>query len=434
MFGWEFPPHIAGGLGTACYGMTRGLARNDVEVIFVMPRASGDEDERFVKVVNASDIEARYCDSKIEGADDIMRKISFIHIDSNMVPYISPEEFETYREGYERTGRKFWEKEGDSWTQRYTFSGKYGANLMEEVARYAVVAAEVARQLEGQFDVIHAHDWLTYFAGIAAKRVSGKPLVVHMHATSFDRSSSDNIDTRVYAIERAGMAAADRVIAVSNLTRNIVIEKYNIPAEKVVTVHNAVRFAEKENELPERGVDDKIITFLGRITFQKGPDYFVEAAAKVLKRVPNVRFVMAGSGDMMNHVIRRVARLGIADRFHFTGFLKGDDVHKMFQLSDVYIMPSVSEPFGISPLEAMRANVPSIISKQSGVAEVLDYAVKVDYWDVDAMADAIYGFVKYPALSKMFAKKGLEEVIGLKWNNAAAKIKTVYEDAINECK
>ena len=433
MFGWEFPPHIAGGLGTACYGMTRGLARNDVEVIFVMPRASGDEDERFVKVVNASDVEARYCDSTVAGADDIMRKISFIHIDSNMVPYISPEEFATYRESYERTGKKFWEREGDSWTQRYTFSGKYGANLMEEVARYAVVAAEVARQLEGQFDVIHAHDWLTYFAGIAAKRVSGKPLVVHMHATSFDRSSSDNIDTRVYEIERAGMAAADRVIAVSNLTRNIVIEKYNIPAEKVVTVHNAVRFAEKENELPERGVDDKIITFLGRITFQKGPDYFVEAAAKVLKRVPNVRFVMAGSGDMMNHVIRRVARLGIADRFHFTGFLKGDDVHKMFQLSDVYIMPSVSEPFGISPLEAMRANVPSIISKQSGVAEVLDYAVKVDYWDVDAMADAIYGFVKYPALSKMFAEKGLEEVTGLKWNTAAAKIKDVYQDAINEC-
>ncbi len=434
MFGWEFPPHIAGGLGTACYGMTRGLARNDVEVIFVMPRASGDEDERFVKVINASDIEARYSTgSTVEGADDIMRKISFVHIDSNMVPYISPEEWDTYREEYERTGRKIWEREGDSWTQRYTFSGKYGANLMEEVARYAVVAAEVARQLEGQFDVIHAHDWLTYFAGIAAKRVSGKPLVVHMHATSFDRSSSDNIDTRVYEIERAGMAAADRVIAVSNLTRNIIIEKYNIPAERVVTVHNAVRFVNSEMEAPERGVEDKIVTFLGRITFQKGPDYFVEAAAKVLKRVPNVRFVMAGSGDMMNHVIRRVARLGIADRFHFTGFLKGDDVHKMFQLSDVYIMPSVSEPFGISPLEAMRANVPVIISKQSGVAEVLDYAVKVDYWDVDAMADAIYGFVKYPALAKMFSKKGLEEVTGLKWNNAAAKVKAVYEDAINEC-
>ncbi len=433
MFGWEFPPHIAGGLGTACYGMTRGLARNDVEVIFVMPRASGDEDERFVKVVNASDVEAAYCDSTVAGADDIMKKISFIHIDSNMVPYISPEEFATYREEYERTGRKLWERKGDCWTQRYAFSGKYGANLLEEVARYALVAAQVAKNLEGQFDVIHAHDWLTYFAGIAAKRVSGKPLVVHMHATEYDRSD-ENINRQTYAIERAGMAAADKVIAVSNLTRNIVIEKYGIPAEKVVTVHNAVRFAETENEMPERGVDDKIVTFLGRITYQKGPDYFVEAAAKVLKRVPNVRFVMAGSGDMMNHVIRRVARLGIADRFHFTGFLRGEDVHRMFQLSDVYIMPSVSEPFGISPLEAMRSNVPVIISKQSGVAEVLDYAVKVDYWDVDAMADAIYGFVKYPALSKMFAEKGLEEVTGLKWNNAAAKIKRVYEEAINECK
>ena len=432
MFGWEFPPHIAGGLGTACYGMTQGLARNDVEVIFVMPKASGDEDQSFVKVVNASDIEARYCDASVEGSEDIMSKISFIHIDSNMVPYISPEEWATYRESYERTGKKFWERKGDSWTQRYTFSGKYGANIMEEVARYAVVAAEVARQLEGQFDVIHAHDWLTYFAGVAAKQVSGKPLVVHMHATSFDRSSSDNIDTRVYEIERQGMAAADMVIAVSNLTRNIVINKYNIEPEKVVAVHNAVQFAENDNPLPKRGVDDKIVTFLGRITFQKGPDYFIEAAAKVLKRVPNVRFVMAGSGDMMNHCIRRVAQLGIADRFHFTGFLKGDDVQKMFQLSDVYIMPSVSEPFGISPLEAMRSNVPTIISHQSGVAEVLDYAVKVNYWDVDAMADSIYGLITYPALAKMFSEKGMEEVNNLKWFNAATKIKDVYQQAIDK--
>lgn len=431
MFGWEFPPHIAGGLGTACYGMTRGLARNDVEVIFVMPHASGDEDQRFVKVVNASDVEALYGDVT-SGAEDIVKKMTFIHIDSNMVPYISPEEYASYHDEYMKTGRKVWET-GDVWKQRYTFSGKYGANLMEEVARYAVVAAQVAKELEGQFDVIHAHDWLTYFAGIAAKRVSGKPLVVHMHATEFDRSG-ENINTQTYAIERAGMHAADRVIAVSNLTRNIVINKYGVPADRVVTVHNAVRFAEKEETLPERGVDDKIVTFLGRITYQKGPDYFVEAAAKVLKRVPNVRFVMAGSGDMMNHVIRRVARLGIADRFHFTGFLRGDDVHKMFQLSDVYVMPSVSEPFGISPLEAMRSNVPVIISKQSGVAEVLDYAVKVDYWDVDAMADAIYGLITYPSLNKMFAEKGLEEVTHLKWNNAAAKIKAVYQAAIDDQK
>ena len=320
MFGWEFPPHIAGGLGTACYGMTRGLARNDVDVTFVVPHAYGDEDQRFTHVLNASDVEALY-GSTGSGADDILEKMSFIHIDSNMVPYISPEEYEQYQERYVKSGQKVWSTT-DAWKQRYTFSGKYGANLMEEVARYAVVAAQVAKDLEGQFDVIHAHDWLTYYAGIAAKRVSGKPLVVHMHATEYDRSG-ENVNTQVYAIERAGMHAADRVIAVSNLTRNIVINRYGVPADKVVTVHNAVRFAGGHCKMPERGVDDKIVTFLGRITYQKGPDYFVEAAAKVLKKVPNVRFVMAGSGDMMNHVIRRVARLGIADRFHFTGFLRG---------------------------------------------------------------------------------------------------------------
>lgn len=429
MFGWEFPPHIAGGLGTACYGMTRGLARNDVEVIFVMPRASGDEDERFVKVVNASDVEATYCDSTVAGADDIMKKISFIHIDSNMVPYISPEEFATYREEYERTGRKLWEREGDCWTQRYTFSGKYGANLLEEVARYAVVAAQVAKNLEGQFDVIHAHDWLTYYAGMAAKRVSGKPLVVHIHATEYDRSG-ESVNPVVYEIEKAGMGAADRVIAVSHLTENIVVSKYGIDPRKVTAVHNAVRFSSGTVQA-ERAINDKIVTFLGRITFQKGPEYFVEAAAKVLKREPHARFVMAGSGDMLNGIIRRVAKLGIADRFHFTGFLRGEEVQRMFALSDVYVMPSVSEPFGISPLEAMRSNVPVIISKQSGVAEVLKYAIKVDYWDVDALADAIYGLIKYPALSDMFITRGQEEVTAMKWNNAALKVIDVYNDAIN---
>ncbi len=427
MFGWEFPPHIAGGLGTACYGLTRGLAKNDVQVTFVMPHAMGDEDQRFARIVNASDVETVYGDTPDNR--DLWEKMTFIQIDSNLIPYSTPEEYEARHEEYLRTGKI--SSIGDIWKGRYTFSGKYGANLMEEVARYAMVAAEVARQLEGQFDVIHAHDWLTYYAGIAAKRVSGKPLVVHIHATEFDRSG-ENVNQTVYDIERAGMEAADRVIAVSNLTRGIVIDKYGIPEDKVVTVHNAVRFASTPGPEIERGVTDKIVTFLGRITYQKGPDYFVEAAAKVLKRLPNVRFVMAGSGDMMDHVIRRVAKLGIADRFHFTGFLKGDDVQRMFQLSDVYVMPSVSEPFGISPLEAMRSNVPVIISKQSGVAEVLDYAVKVDYWDVDALADAIYALVQYPALAKMFASKGLEEVTGLKWDNAAAKVRLIYEEVVKE--
>ena len=423
MFGWEFPPHIAGGLGTACYGLTRGLAKHAVDVKFVVPKAYGDEDQRYARILNASDVEAMY---GTDLGEDFWKQLTMIHIDSNLVPYIAPEEFIRESSQWEKDRSVVWK---DVWRERYTFSGKYGANLMEEVARYALVAAQVARDLEGQFDVIHAHDWLTYYAGIAAKAVSGKPLVVHIHATEYDRVG-DSFGGPVYQIEKRGMEAADRVIAVSNLTRRVVIEKYGIPAEKVVTVHNAVEFKTTDTSEVERGVNDKIVTFLGRITYQKGPDYFVEAAAKVLKRVPDVRFVMAGSGDMMHHVIRRVAKLGIADRFHFTGFLKGDEVQQMFALSDVYIMPSVSEPFGISPLEAMRSNVPVIISKQSGVAEVLKYAVKVDYWDVDAMADAIYGLITYPALGKMFRERGQEEVNSLKWDNAAAKVAKVYREAI----
>ena len=408
MFGWEFPPYISGGLGTACYGMTKGLAANGVEVLFVMPSASGDEDQSAVSIINASDVPVDTVSTSVE---DFLDKVRFVHIHSNMMPYVDPQAFsDMVEEERRKQVKSFSVNHG----QKYKFSGKYGANLMEEVARYAMVGATIALQHKVEFDVIHAHDWLTYLAGAAAKELTGK----------------DKIDTRVYDIERKGMEAADRVIAVSELTRNIVINRYGIAPDKVVAVHNAVDFSGRTNLQVERGVRDKVVTFLGRITFQKGPEYFIEAAAKVLKRCGNVRFVMAGSGDMLNRCIRHVARLGISDRFHFTGFLRGADVQKMFALSDVYIMPSVSEPFGISPLEAMQTNVPTIISKQSGVAEVLKYAIKVDFWDVDAMADAIYGLLNYGAMADMAARCGYDEVNALKWNNAAYKIKKVYESVI----
>ena len=423
MFGWEFPPHIAGGLGTACYGMTKGLAHCGVDVLFVMPSASGDEDQSAVRIINASDVAVYDAWQNIE---EFLGKVQFLRVGSNLHPYIDPVDFTDLVESEQKNQSeefKFY------FRQKYQFSGKYGKNLMEEVSRYAMVAGAIAAEQE--FDVIHAHDWLTYLAGIAAKRVSGKPLVIHVHATSFDRGSADNIDTRVYDIERMGMLEADKVITVSDLTRNIVINKYGIDPAKVVTVHNAVDFSGREKIDVDRGVKDKVITFLGRITFQKGPEYFIEAAAKVLKVCPNTRFVMAGSGDMMNRCVRYVAKLGIADRFYFTGFLRGDDVQKMFALSDVYVMPSVSEPFGISPLEAMKTDVPTIISKQSGVAEVLKYAIKVDFWDVNALADAMYGLLNYPALSSLAAEKGREEVDNLKWDSAAVKVKQVYESAVN---
>ena len=424
MFGWEFPPHIAGGLGTACEGIVKGLAHNGVETLFVMPSASGDEDQSATTILNASDVAVRNVSSTVE---EFINKTKFLYVDSNLVPYVDPEE---YFSAIEEMKRNSLTETTVGFGQKFKFSGKYGANLMEEVARYAQVGGTIAMQYASQFDVIHAHDWLTYLAGIAAKELTGKPLVVHVHATSYDRGDEKHIDTRVLDIETRGMQAADRVVTVSDLTRGIVINRYHIDPAKVVTVHNAVDFSGRENLQVERGVRDKVVTFLGRITFQKGPEYFIEAAAKVLKRTEGVRFVMAGSGDMMNRAIRQVARLGISDRFHFTGFLRGADVQKMFALSDVYIMPSVSEPFGISPLEAMRTGVPSIISHQSGAAEVLKYAFKVDFWDVDAMADDIYALLQYPVLSEFAAKKGYDEVNRLKWNNATAKLKKVYESLI----
>ena len=402
MFGWEFPPHIAGGLGTACYGIVKGLAYNGVETLFVMPSASGDEDTEVATIINASDVPVDTVSTSVE---DFLDKVKFIHIGTNMLPYINPEEFSSIVEEERRRQVKDFRIQ---YGQKYKFSGKYGANLLEEVARYAMVG------------------------GIAAKELTGKPLVIHVHATSFDRGDENHIDTRVLDIETRGMLAADKVVTVSDLTRGIVINKYGIDPAKVVTVHNAVDFSGRENLQVERGIRDKVVTFLGRITFQKGPEYFIEAAAKVLKRTTGVRFVMAGSGDMMNRCIRHVARLGISDRFHFTGFLRGADVQKMFALSDVYVMPSVSEPFGISPLEAMRTGVPSVISHQSGAAEVLKYAFKVDFWDVDAMADQIYALLQYPALAKFAAKQGFDEVNTLKWNAATAKLKKVYESVLKQ--
>lgn len=423
MFGWEFPPHISGGLGTACFGLTRGLAKHNVEMAFVVPKVFGGEDQSSVRLVPAEDIDVSQISVDMK---EFWKKISYVEVGSNLIPYVGPEEFERL---LSETELDHTEQDISVLSHKFSFSGKYGKDLMKEVSRYALIAGSIAAH--EKFDIIHAHDWLTFLAGITAKMISGKPLVIHVHATEFDRSG-ENVNQAVFDIERQGMVAADKIIAVSHLTRNTIITRYDIPEDKVVTVHNAVDFSEdKLNTEITKHVPEKVVTFLGRITFQKGPDYFVEAASKVLKKYPNVRFVMAGSGDMLNRMIRRAAELEIADKFHFTGFLKGAEVHTMFAMSDVYVMPSVSEPFGISPLEAMKSNVPVIISKQSGVAEVLRHALKVDFWDIDAMADSIYGLLNYPALSNYFKRYGQEEVNSLKWENAAFEVKKIYESVLS---
>ncbi len=424
MFGWEFPPHISGGLGTACYGITRGLATiPDLKTLFVVPKAFGDEDKSKVEdIIGANNVsiinkQIRYSQQS--------KQLDYIEVNSKLVPYTDPEEYYKLRTLNVGDGFKYFQTDENG---KFHFAGGYGADLMNEIRNYAIIGNIIAQ--ENEFDVIHAHDWLTYPAGIAAKEATGKPLVVHVHATDFDRSGG-RVNPVVYDIEKRGMEAADKVITVSNLTRNTVIDKYGIPADKVVTVYNAVDPIRSDyNNYARKGVNEKIVTFLGRITMQKGPEYFIEAAHKVLQKMDNVRFVMAGNGDMMEKMVRRAASLKIMDHFSFTGFLRGQDVYSMLRMSDLYVMPSVSEPFGISPLEAMQSNVPVLISYQSGVAEILTYAIKTDFWDVDAMADAMYGVLNYPSLGKMFAKYGMEEVNSLKWENSAKQIKRVYDSVV----
>lgn len=416
MFGWEFPPHILGGLGTASYGLTRGMAeQGDMQITFVIPKPWGDEDQSFLKIIGADSIPIVWKDN------------SYDYVRQCMAGRMSPEEYFHYRDGI----RYDYTRIGTDDLGCVAFSGRYPDNLLEEIGNYEAVASVLANSLD--FDIIHSHDWLTYPAGVFAKHISGKPLVIHVHATDFDRSRG-NVNPTVYAIEKRGMDEADHIMCVSNLTRNIVIEKYHQDPAKVSTVHNAVEPLKDPGSFVKTPRKDKIVTFLGRITMQKGPEYFVEAAARVLQKTKGVRFVMAGNGDMMSKMIDLVAQRGIADRFHFTGFLRGRQVQEMLAESDVYVMPSVSEPFGISPLEAMQVGTPSIISKQSGCAEILSHAIKIDYWDIEAMADAIYGIVTYPAMYESLHTLGREEVNNIRWYDAGLKVRRIYEQVINSRK
>ncbi len=414
MFGWEFPPHILGGLGTASFGLTKGMAENgDIDITFVIPKPWGDEPKQFARIIGANCTPVAW------------RDVNWDYVQSRVGNLIDPQLYYDLRDhiyadfNYMNTND----------LGCIEFSGRYPDNLLEEINNYSIVAGVIARTV--QCDVIHSHDWLTYPAGIHAKQVTGKPLVLHVHATDFDRSRG-NVNPTVFNIERDGFLNADHIITVSNLTRNTVIDKYGIDPAKVTTVHNAVEPLSDELlnvEIPPK--HDKVVTFLGRITMQKGPEYFVEAASQVLHKVHNVQFVMAGGGDMMEKMIRLAAQRDISDRFHFAGFLRGKQVYEMLKASDVYIMPSVSEPFGISPLEAMQMGVPSIISKQSGCAEILHNVIKVDYWDVNAMADAIYSIIKYPAMYKQLSEHGLEEVGKIVWKKAGAKVINIYKQLIN---
>ncbi len=413
MFGWEFPPRMSGGLGTACFGMTAALAGLGHRIIFVLPQPGVASSAPFLDLVSASDIP----DSAREGEEmQLLRRLALQPVPSLLHPYLNGEGYQTL---YLSEEKRFPER-----------TSIYGRNLIAEVIRYGLSGGAIARN--HSFDIIHAHDWMTVPAALCARRISGKPLILHIHSLEYDRSG-ENVNPEIREIEREGLDQADRIIAVSHRTKRMIEERYGIPPGKITVVYNAVTRAEARSIYrPERrGTprDQKMVLYLGRITFQKGPDYFIEAAASVLKVFPDVTFVLAGAGDMMGQMIERVGELGIGNRVHFTGFLQGEEIERIFSLSDLYVMPSVSEPFGISPLEAMLYDVPVVISRQSGVAEILKHALKVDFWDVRDIAGKIIAVLKYPVLAGEMAEKAREELRGIRWETAAERITEIYRKA-----
>ena len=422
MFGWEFPPQITGGLGTACYGITKSLAQQNVNVLFVVPKAFGTEDRRYTAIQDAGEIPSKYLGSY---SAEFWKNVRYKEISARLVPYTTPENWHGKMEKEILVSGS----SGQDGIYGFApFTGSYGMDLWDEINRYSMVTSIMAGR--EKYDIIHAHEWLTFPAAISAKEISGKPLVVHIHATEFDRNSG-SLNRDIYDVEKKGMEFSDKIITVSNYTRNIVIKQYGIHPDKVITIHNGIDSSKDPVKTrKENSSGEKTVTFLGRITYQKGPEYFIEAAYRVLQKQDNVRFVMAGRGDLKDKIVDRVRNLGMTSRFSFPGFLDKDEIAELFSQTDLFVMPSVSEPFGISPLEALRSKVPVIISKQSGVSEIIKNAIKVDYWDVHALSDAIYGVLNYKTLAGLLSSMGSRELIRMQWGRAGRKILDLYKSLI----
>ena len=416
MLGWEFPPHISGGLGTACFGMTKALVSRDVEVLFVLPRFRGGREESHVRLFAASEVPVP---TGYFEEETFFKGLDVRVGDAMLRPYMTGGEYETYLQWFTEKRERFGYLE---------LTGDYGRDLVTEVMRYAVAVSVLAAT--ETFDVIHAHDWLTVFAALHARRLSGKPVIFHVHSLEYDRSG-ESVDPRIHDIERLGMEEADHIIAVSSYTKERMVSRYSVHPDRVSVVHNAISRREAAERFHAgKPPGEKTVLFLGRVTYQKGPEYFLEAAEKLIRSIPSIRFVMAGSGDLLPRIMEKAETLGIIDHFRFTGFLRGEEVEKMYAASDLYVMPSVSEPFGISPLEALAFDVPVIISKQSGVAEILRHALKVDFWDVEELANKIHAVLAYRGLPAELLERCREEMIEVTWENAATRILEVYRKAL----
>jgi len=403
MLGWEFPPYFAGGVGIVCESLARALARRGVEITYLMPHGPADPSGVPVRLLVAS---------------HLVPGIEAVRVPSALTSYAGAVEIP-------RTGRR----------QVLVDQGPgerdaplYGADLLAEVERFAARGVAVVRQIGLGFDVIHAHDWTTAPAALELRRLTGRPLFLHVHITEFDKTGGAHADPTIYAIEREGMVGADVVIAVSERVKRQCVERYAIDPGKIQVVHNAV---EPGRPSPEpapwrRPLRRKLVAFLGRVTLQKGPDYFLRAARRVLDVDPDVTFVLAGSGDMLPRMIERAAELGIGDRCLFTGFLSRQEAARLYGMADAFVMPSVSEPFGIVALEAMSAGVPTIVSRQAGVGEAVRHVLRADFWDVEELAHKILAVLSYPSLARELGSRARLEASRQTWDRAAQQVLAAY--------
>jgi glycosyltransferase involved in cell wall biosynthesis len=403
MLGWEFPPYFAGGVGTVTYELTKALAKKGIQVTYIMPNGPEHVSSSHVKLLVAS---------------HEMRKLGIKtkSVKSLITPYASVQEYS-------------WNYQKMSIGQRDKQFGKlYSANLLEEMDRFAQAVCEIAEDEE--FDVIHAHDWTTIPAALALKRKTGKPLVLHVHITEFDKTGGEHADPTVYKIEHDGFHQADTIIAVSKMVKQRLINQYYVNPDRIQVVYNSVESDDGITVTRERlSANDKLVLFLGRVTLQKGPDYFLEAAAKVVPLMPNVKFVIAGTGDMLPRMIERAAELGLGNKVIFPGFVTREEGDKLYRMADLFVMPSVSEPFGIVPLEAMKNGTPAIVSRQSGVSEVLNHALKVDFWDVEDLANKMIAALTYDSLHATLTHHGAIEISTFTWEAPADACIRIYEEA-----
>lgn len=405
MLGWEFPPFFAGGVGTVCYELTKNLVENhpDCEITFLMPYGPEDAENSHVNIKIANNIVS---DAKV--------KFKKIKVDSLLGSYISSEEYERKIESVESLGKT-------------NFSGNlYGKNLLDEVKRFAAKVKEIVK--DEKYDIIHAHDWTTLPAAIAAKEATGAKYIAHVHITEFDKSGGEHAHPEIYAVEKEGMDKADKIIAVSKFVKSRLTEQYHQNPNKIDVIYNgASSFSDTKHEKGDFEEKNKIVLFLGRVTLQKGPEYFIDAAKIVSEHMDNVKFVFAGTGDMLSNIIEKSAAMGLSDKIIFAGVVKPrENVEKIFSMADVFVMPSVSEPFGIVPLEAIAKGTPTIISNQSGISEVLVNTMKVDFWNVKDMANKIIGVLKYKELQNELSSNGLKELSKFKWDEPTSQIVKLY--------